>query len=73
MYMLLDAEKELVEGVIQNPRFRLVRLVRSLERRLLPYIDDRGSWQWKLMRRLRRQRRKLLGVKNNKDNNTNHE
>ena len=62
MYMLLDAEKELIGGTIRRPRFRLVRLVRSIERRFLPQIDQHHGWRWMLLRRLRRWRRKMLGT-----------
>lgn len=62
MYMLLDAEKQLIGGTIRRPRLSLVRLVRSLERCLLPHIAERNSWQWQLMRLLRRWRRKMLGT-----------
>lgn len=60
MYMLLDSNKELVGGRIRPPRFRLVRLVRSLERALLPGIANREGWRWRLTRRLRKIRRDFV-------------
>ncbi len=60
MYMLLDAQKELVNGTIRPPYFRLTRLVRGLERRLLPYVEQKRGWRWQLTRTLRRWRRMML-------------
>jgi hypothetical protein len=60
MYMLLDTQKELMNGTIRPPRFQLVRLVRGLERRLLPYVSQKRGWRWQITRKLRRWRRKML-------------
>jgi hypothetical protein len=60
MYMLLDSEKELVDGIILRPRPRLVRLVRGLERRLQSKLEN--SWLGKFVRPIRRLRRRLTGA-----------
>lgn len=59
MYMLLDAQMELVAGVLRPPRLRMVRFLRSLERNLLPKAIQQKGWRWGLLRSLRRWRRKL--------------
>lgn len=59
MYMLLDAQMELVDGVLRRPPFTLARTLRRLERRLLPQAIRLKGWRWNLLRSLRRWRRKL--------------
>jgi hypothetical protein len=57
MYMVLDTEKELVDGKVRRPRFRLVRLIRALERAVQPEGEVSGGLRWRLTRALRRWRR----------------
>ena len=59
MYMLLDAQMELVAGELRRPHWRLARSLRRLERGLTPKaLRDKG-WRWGLLRSLRRWRRRL--------------
>ncbi|KAA3646637.1 MAG: hypothetical protein DWQ07_10540 [Chloroflexi bacterium] len=62
MYMVLDTNKELRGSQIRNPRPRLIRLLRRLERALQPPGDEiGGGLRWWLTRRLRRWRRAIVG------------
>ena len=63
MYLLLDCNKTLRAGKISKPYARLPHLLRRIERKLLVKGEDRSSWQWRVLRRVRRTRRSLLGTK----------
>lgn len=60
MYMLLDADHELVNGEIRQARPTLARLLRAAERKVIPADDRRDGLRWSLARRFRRWRRKLV-------------
>lgn len=52
IYNVLDTNRELWDGRIRRPRFRLVRLLRRLERL---FVNDKGhGWAWEISLRLRR-------------------
>ncbi len=61
MYIVLDADKELVNGRVRRPRPRLLRLIRRLERRFQPPQETGYTARWAVTRRLRRLRRALVG------------
>ena len=60
MFMLLDAQRDLVDGEIRRPRLTVPRLLRRLERWVYPGDDARRGWRWALTRRLRAWRRKAI-------------
>jgi len=59
MYMVLDANQQLVNGRLQKPHPSPERLIRSLERRLMPKDGNLRSTRGWFTRRLRRMRRKI--------------
>lgn len=59
MYMVLDADRQLVDGKIQPPRFTWRRLIRSVERKLMPESGELRGVRGALTRRLRKLRRRL--------------
>jgi hypothetical protein len=59
MYMVLDAQKQLVNGRLQKPALSAPRLVRALERRLMPPDGRLRGVRGNLTRGLRRLRRRL--------------
>ncbi len=59
MYMVLDADRQLRGGKICPPRFNWLRLIRSIELRLMPESGELRGPQGELTRRLRKLRRKL--------------
>lgn len=60
VYILLDVNKELIEGRIRRPRFGLARLLRRIERWLQPLGEPAGGLRWFLTARLRRWRIRLV-------------
>lgn len=57
IYNTLDTNRELVDGRLCHPRFRLVRLLRRLEHL---FINDKGQgWSWEISLRLQRMQRQL--------------
>ena len=60
MYMTLDTNYELVDGLIRRPRWNRERLLRKLERWLTPEDEDNRGLGWKIARRFRRMRRGLV-------------
>jgi hypothetical protein len=60
MYMLLDAEREMVNGRIRPASPRPARWVRALERWLQPAGEVGVSLRWRITRALRRLRRWML-------------
>lgn len=60
MYMILDTNLEFRNGRLRRPRFRLARLVRSLERAVYPKNGVQRGPRWGLTRKLRRVRRRLV-------------
>lgn len=59
MYMVLDADRQLRSGKICRPRLSLQRLIRALERGLMPQDGKLRGFRGALTRRLRKMRRKL--------------
>jgi hypothetical protein len=59
MYMVLDADLQYVGGQLRSPSMTLVRLVRQIERRLMPDDGNLRSNRGMLARRFRRIRRRL--------------
>jgi hypothetical protein len=60
MYMTLDTNYELVNGVIRQPRWSWDRILRRLERWIRPKDDDERGIRWRVARRFRRMRRGLI-------------
>jgi len=60
MYMTLDTNNELVNGVIRRPRWTWDRILRRLERSVQPENDDDRGIRWRIARRFRRMRRGLI-------------
>jgi hypothetical protein len=58
MYMMLDTERELINGRVSRPRFRLARFVRRIERILQP--EEQVGLRWQITRRFRWWRRALV-------------
>jgi hypothetical protein len=61
MYMVLDADRQLKDGRVQRPSLTTTRLVRSVERWLMPKDGSLRGTRGALARRFRRMRRKLYG------------
>jgi hypothetical protein len=59
MYMVLDADHQLIDGKILRPRFTWRRLIRSVERMLMPESGELRGVRGALTRRLRKLRRRL--------------
>jgi hypothetical protein len=57
VYNILDTNRELVGGRIVKPEFRIVRLLRRLERMLSR--DAAQGWRWELALRLQQMQRPL--------------
>jgi hypothetical protein len=63
LFMVLDADRQLVDGRIRSPKSSLARLVRRLELLFTPPGTRREGWRWFAARRLRRLRRKITKSK----------
>jgi hypothetical protein len=61
LYMILDSDRQLVNGKLRAPRPGLVRSLRRLEVRLAPASGQQGGARRWMARRLRRLRRKISG------------
>jgi hypothetical protein len=59
MYMVLDADCQLIDGGIRPARFTWLRLIRHIERKLMPESGELRGLRGALTRRLRKLRRKL--------------
>ena len=60
MYMLLDADRELVGDKVRPARLTLARLLRRAERFFAPRDGSREGLRWSVARRFRRWRRRLV-------------
>ncbi len=60
MYMVLDANYQLINGEIRKSSFSLPRFIRWIERWVMPNADDLRSFRGTLTRMLKRLRRKLV-------------
>lgn len=61
MYMVLDADQQLADGRLHPAPLTLMRLIRAVERRLMPKDGNLRGARGGLARRFRRLRRKLAG------------
>ena len=59
MYMVLDADCQLIDGQTKQARFTWLRLIRHVERKLMPESGELRGLRGALTRRLRKLRRKL--------------
>jgi hypothetical protein len=57
VFNILDTNRELVNGRIRRPQFRLVRVLRRLERIFIN--DERKGWGWEISLRLQQMQRPL--------------
>jgi hypothetical protein len=60
MYMTLDTNYELVDGIIQRPRWSRDRILRRMERLFRPDDDSVRNLRWRIARMFRRLRRGLI-------------
>ncbi len=63
LFMVLDADRQLVDGRIRSPRPSLPRLLRRVELAFTPPGTTRQGWRWFAARRLRRLRRRITRSK----------
>ena len=61
MYMVLDADRQLVDGGLRKPPINLIRVARRIERWLMPADGSLRGRRGGMARRFRRLRRKLSG------------
>ena len=61
LYMVLDSNKQLVNGQLRRPRLTLIRALRLMEVHLTPANGQRKGWRWSLARQFRRLRRRITG------------
>jgi hypothetical protein len=61
MHILLDVDRQLVDGRVRRAPWSAVRALRAIERWLQPDAEGAGL-RWALLRRVRRLRRSLSGV-----------
>ncbi len=59
MYMVLDADKQLVNGELRSPPLSVIRIMRRMERYLMPESGEFSGVRGFLARRFRRMRRRL--------------
>jgi hypothetical protein len=61
MYTILDTNYQLIGGKLRPPRPSALRLLRRVERWLMPKDANRRGWRYALARKVRRLRRRLTG------------
>jgi len=61
LFMVLDSDKQLVNGQVRSPQVTLPRLLRRTELIFTPPGTLREGWRWKAARSLRRMRRRVSG------------
>jgi hypothetical protein len=65
LYMVLDSDKQLRNGLLRPPQMTLIRAIRRAEVRLTPQDGRRDGFtrglRWSLGRQMRRLRRRLTG------------
>jgi hypothetical protein len=59
MYMVLDANYQLVDGKLRKPTLSKIRIIRQLERWMMPKSGSLSGFRGTITRRLRRMRRKI--------------
>jgi len=57
LFMVLDSDKQLINGRVRSPRMSMPRLLRRTELIFTPPGTKRVGWRWAVARRLRRMRR----------------
>lgn len=62
LFMVLDSDKQLVNGQLRAPQVTLPRLLRRTELIFTPPGTQREGWRWKVARSLRRMRRRVSGT-----------
>lgn len=60
MYMTLDTNYELIDGVVKRSRWTRERVLRRLERFFRPQDDENQGVRWRIARRFRRMRRGVV-------------
>jgi hypothetical protein len=60
MYITLDTNYELVDGLIRRPRWSRDRILRRMERLFRPDDDNIRNLRWRIARKFRRLRRGLI-------------
>ena len=61
LFMVLDSDRQLVDGRIRPPRLTIPRLLRRIELFFSPPGTERTGWRWFIARRFRRLRRRITG------------
>ncbi len=61
LYMVLDADKQLIDNEVRRPRPTLLRTLRRIETWLTPPGGERRGLRWSLARQSRRLRRRITG------------
>jgi hypothetical protein len=61
LYMVLDSDRQLVNGRLRPPKWTLIHALRRAEVSLTPPDGSRRGWRWSLARRFRRLRRRITG------------
>lgn len=61
LFMILDSDKQLVDGIVRAPRWTRLRLLRRIETLLTPKDGRREGLRWSLARKARRMRRRITG------------
>ena len=61
LFIVLDSDRQLVNGQIKPPRLTLPRLLRRIELFFTPPGTQRQGWRWFAARRFRRLRRRITG------------
>lgn len=61
LYMVLDSDKQLIDGKLRRPRISWVRTLRAIENSLTPPDGRRTGLRWSLARQARRARRRITG------------
>lgn len=62
LYMVLDSDKQLIDGKVRAPKPNLLRVLRRAEVWLMPPDGERLGTRWSLARRFRRLRRRISGT-----------
>jgi hypothetical protein len=61
LYMVLDSNRQLINGKVRRPRLSWIRTLRYIETRFTPPDGQRSGLRWSLARQARRARRRLTG------------
>ena len=61
LFMVLDSDRQLINGQVRSPRWSLIRFLRRAEVRLTPAEGESASLNKSMARKLRRLRRRISG------------